>query len=91
MVIDVSHLSDAGFYQILEHTKKPFAASHSNARSLCRHCRNLSDDMIVKLAGRGGVIGLNYLVITSYSIHYTKLYEQTALMPLLQLPTKKLL
>ncbi len=61
MVIDVSHLSDAGFYQILEHTKKPFAASHSNARSLCRHCRNLSDDMIVKLAGRGGVIGLNYL------------------------------
>ncbi len=60
MVIDVSHLSDAGFYQILQNTKRPFAASHSNARSLCRHCRNLSDDMIQKLGNRGGVIGLNY-------------------------------
>lgn len=60
IIIDVSHLSDAGFYDVYEHTKKPFVASHSNARALCAHCRNLTDDMIRKLAERGGVTGLNY-------------------------------
>jgi len=60
MIIDVSHLSDAGFYDVYEHSTKAFVASHSNARSLCGHCRNLTDDMIRKLAGRGGVAGLNY-------------------------------
>lgn len=60
MIIDVSHLSDAGFYQVLENTKKPFVASHSNARGVCNHVRNLSDGMIRKLAERGGVMGLNY-------------------------------
>ncbi len=60
MIIDVSHLSDAGFYQVLQHTTKPFVASHSNARGVCNHVRNLSDDMIRKLAERGGVLGMNY-------------------------------
>lgn len=60
MIIDVSHLSDAGFYQVLRHTTKPFVASHSNARSICPHVRNLSDDMIRKLALRGGVTGMNF-------------------------------
>lgn len=60
MIIDVSHLSDAGFWDIVQHTKKPFVASHSNARALCGHCRNLTDDMIRAVAGRGGVIGLNF-------------------------------
>ncbi len=60
MIIDVSHLSDAGFWDIVQHTKKPFVASHSNARALCGHCRNLTDDMIRVVAGRGGVIGLNF-------------------------------
>lgn len=60
MIIDVSHLSDAGFYDVYEHTKNPFIASHSNARALCGHCRNLDDTMIRKLAERGGVTGLNY-------------------------------
>ena len=60
IIIDVSHLSDAGFYDVYEHTRKPFVASHSNARALCGHCRNLTDDMIRKLAERGGVTGLNY-------------------------------
>lgn len=60
MIIDVSHLSDAGFYQVLEHTKKPFIASHSSARAICGHVRNLSDDMIQKLANRGGIIGVNF-------------------------------
>ena len=60
MIIDVSHLSDAGFYQVLENTRKPFVASHSNARAKCNHVRNLTDDMIRKLGERGCVIGMNY-------------------------------
>lgn len=60
MLIDVSHLSDAGFYDVLHHTKKPFIASHSNARAVCGHVRNLTDDMIRKLAERGGVTGINF-------------------------------
>lgn len=60
MIPDVSHLSDAGFYDVLEVTKKPFVASHSNARAVCPHVRNLTDDMIRRLAERGGVMGLNY-------------------------------
>ena len=60
MIIDVSHLSDTGFWQIADCTKKPFVASHSNARALCGHARNLTDDMIKTIAERGGVIGLNY-------------------------------
>lgn len=60
IIVDVSHLSDAGFYDVLHHTTKPFIASHSNARSVCGHVRNLTDDMIRKLAERGGVTGLNF-------------------------------
>lgn len=60
MIVDVSHLSDAGFYDVLAHTKKPFVASHSNARAVCPCVRNLTDDMIRRLAERGGVIGLNF-------------------------------
>ncbi len=60
MIPDVSHLSDAGFYDVLEVTKKPFVASHSDARAVCPCARNLTDDMIRKLAERGGVAGLNY-------------------------------
>ncbi len=60
MIIDVSHLSDAGFLDVAKYTTKPFVASHSNARALCGHCRNLTDDMIRILAERGGVMGLNF-------------------------------
>lgn len=60
MILDVSHLSDAGFWDIAKHTKKPFAASHSNARALSPHARNLTDDMIRAIADRGGVTGLNF-------------------------------
>ncbi|MBQ8637973.1 MAG: dipeptidase [Lachnospiraceae bacterium] len=59
MLIDVSHLSDAGFYQVYDHTTKPFIASHSNARAVCSHVRNLTDDMIRKIAERGGLTGIN--------------------------------
>lgn len=60
IIIDVSHLSDAGFYDVLKYTSKPFVASHSNARSVCGVARNLTDDMIKELSKRGGVTGLNY-------------------------------
>lgn len=60
MIVDVSHLSDRGFYDVWECTRKPFVASHSNARRVCRCVRNLSNDMIRKLAERGGCMGLNY-------------------------------
>ncbi|MBQ0065851.1 MAG: dipeptidase [Firmicutes bacterium] len=60
MIIDVSHLNDAGFYDVLKYTTKPFVASHSNARALCPVARNLSDDMIIALAQRGGVMGINF-------------------------------
>lgn len=60
MIIDVSHLSDAGFYDVLRYTKRPFVASHSNAMNCCNHCRNLTDDMIRRLSERGGVTGINF-------------------------------
>lgn len=60
MIPDASHLSDAGFYDLIEICKKPFIATHSNCRALCGHSRNLTDDMIKKLAEKGGVSGLNY-------------------------------
>mgnify|MGYP002580829962 CR=1 FL=1 len=60
MIPDVSHLSDGGFWDVAEHTKKPFAASHSNCRALAPHCRNLTDEMIRAMAERGGLVGLNY-------------------------------
>lgn len=60
MVVDVSHLSDGGFFEVLDISRKPVIASHSNARALCSHPRNLSDDMIRSLSERGGVAGLNF-------------------------------
>lgn len=60
MIIDVSHMSDAGFYDVVANTEKPFVASHSNARAVCPCVRNMSDDMIRRLAERGGVMGLNF-------------------------------
>ena len=60
MIPDVSHLSDAGFDDVWECTKKPFVASHSNARAVCPFLRNLTDDQIRRLAERGVCMGLNY-------------------------------
>lgn len=59
MIIDVSHLSDGGFYDVARTTKKPFVASHSNARALTPHQRNLTDDMLRVLGEKGGMTGIN--------------------------------
>ncbi len=61
MIIDVSHLSDGGFYDCIEHSTAPIVASHSNARASCEHTRNLTDDMLKQLAVNGGIAGINYL------------------------------
>lgn len=60
MIVDVSHLSDGGFYDVAEFSKKPFVASHSNCRALSPSTRNLTDDMIRILAEKGGVAGINF-------------------------------
>ena len=60
IIIDVSHLSDGGFWDVVNISKKPFVASHSNCRSLSPHQRNLSDDMIKKMAEKGSVAGINF-------------------------------
>ena len=59
MFVDVSHLNDDGFEDILLHTHKPFVATHSNARGIHMSYRNLTNYQIQELAKRGGVIGLN--------------------------------
>lgn len=59
MVVDVSHVSDGVFWDVAEMATKPFLASHSNARGVCGHQRNMTDEMIRKLADKGGVMGLN--------------------------------
>lgn len=60
ILIDISHLNDAGIRDVFEHTKGPVIATHSNARAVCSHLRNLSDDVIRQIAERGGVTGINF-------------------------------
>ena len=63
IIPDVSHLSDGGFYDVAKYAKRPFLASHSNARGIAPNAaRNLTDDMIRILAEKGGVMGLNFCV-----------------------------
>jgi len=56
MLIDVSHISDKAFYDVLEESEVPVFASHSSVRSVCDHARNMDDAMIKALAKNGGVI-----------------------------------
>lgn len=60
IVVDVSHLSDGGFWDIARISKKPFIATHSNSREMTKHPRNMTDEMIRTLAEKGGVMGLNF-------------------------------
>ncbi len=63
IIVDVSHLSDGGFWdvaRICKENHKPFVASHSNARAMTPHSRNMTDEMIRAVAECGGAIGLNF-------------------------------
>jgi len=59
MIVDVSHISDEGFWDIMDITTKPIVATHSNSRAVCDHTRNLTDDMFRAICQTGGVAGLN--------------------------------
>ncbi len=62
VIIDISHLNDAGIYDVFRTVKKetPVVASHSNARAIASHPRNLSDEMLRMIADHGGVCGINF-------------------------------
>ncbi|MBP9192687.1 MAG: membrane dipeptidase, partial [Ignavibacteria bacterium] len=60
MLIDVSHLSENGFWDVIDNTTSPIIASHSNSYSINPHFRNLTDEQILAIADNGGFIGVNF-------------------------------
>ena len=60
MVVDVSHLSEGGFWDVVQESRAPFVASHSCARALCDHSRNLTDAQLRALGDAGGICGVNF-------------------------------
>lgn len=61
MLIDVAHLAEPGFWDVLRESRQPIMASHANCRALCDHRRNLTDEQIHALAENGGVIGVTFV------------------------------
>ncbi|MDR2569536.1 MAG: dipeptidase, partial [Oscillospiraceae bacterium] len=59
MILDVSHLNESGFWDAHSASGRPYMASHSNAYEVMPHERNLRDDQIIAITGRGGIIGFN--------------------------------
>ena len=62
MIVDISHISDEGFWDIMDITQAPVIASHSNSRAVWNHSRNLTDDMFRAICRSGGVVGINQYV-----------------------------
>lgn len=60
IIVDVSHLNDRSFDEIMDVVRKPVVATHSNLRSVCSHARNLTDDRLKKIIDGGGIVGLNF-------------------------------
>jgi membrane dipeptidase len=60
VICDISHLAEPGFWDVARLSQGPFVASHSNARAVCDHPRNLSDEQLRAIAESGGVVGLNF-------------------------------
>ncbi|MCZ6634696.1 MAG: dipeptidase [bacterium] len=61
MLVDVSHISEPGFWDVMEVTEKPVIASHACCKALCDHSRNLSDEQLKALAENGGVMGVTFV------------------------------
>lgn len=61
VVVDVSHLNDAGFWDVVSLSEAPIMATHSCCRALCDHPRNLRDDQLKALAAKGGVVGITFV------------------------------
>ena len=59
MIIDVSHIAEKGFWNVIELSDLPIIASHSNAKKICNHRRNLNNEQIIAIKKNGGVIGIN--------------------------------
>ncbi|MDA9954214.1 dipeptidase [Planktomarina sp.] len=62
VMIDLSHLNAAGFWDVARHSTKPLVATHSNAHSICPHSRNLTDDQLAAIKNSDGMVGLNFAV-----------------------------
>lgn len=60
MIVDISHVSDPAYYAVLETTRTPVVATHSSCRAICRHPRNMTDEMLRDLAKNGGVCMINF-------------------------------
>ncbi len=75
MVVDVSHVADETFWDVLKVTTQPVIASHSCCRELCNQFRNLSDDMLRAIAKNGGVVGINFYV-GFLDQRYNEAYDQ---------------
>ena len=60
MLVDVSHIATAGFWDVIETSTKPIIATHSNAKTLCSHPRNLNDDQIKAINANDGLIGITF-------------------------------
>ena len=61
ILVDVSHLNDAGFWDVIAESDQPLIASHSNCRSLCRHPRNLDDRQLEAVAATGGLVAITFV------------------------------
>lgn len=60
MIVDISHVSDKAFFHVIETTRVPVVATHSSCRAICRHPRNMTDEMLKTLAKNGGVCMINF-------------------------------
>jgi membrane dipeptidase len=79
MMVDVSHVSDKTFWQVLHVSKKPVIASHSSVQSICDHARNMKDEMIRAMAEKGGVMFINFyscFVDQKFNDAYNKLNKR---------------
>ena len=79
MVIDVSHVSDKTFFDVIETTEDPVIFSHSGCRTINDHRRNVTDDMLRALAGNGGVIGIVFEVTFISASYYKAAQELRAI------------
>jgi len=60
IMVDLSHITEAGFWDVAKHTALPLVATHSNVHSLCEHSRNLTDKQLTAIAESDGMVGLNF-------------------------------
>ena len=60
MIVDLSHVSERGFWDVMELSEAPVILSHSNARRLCSHVRNATDDQLAAVKENGGVVCVNF-------------------------------